>query len=81
MIEASDLIKGQKLKINLDSVEDRLPSSLYKKLSHHPYGTWLGGYKMVDGNCFGLILQFDDGTTSWFFEKELSCDTLENKIN
>ena len=72
MIKSEDLVKGQKLHIDLDSVQDRLPKELMNKLWKEPTGTWMGAYKMVDGNEFGLILELSDGTTSWFFEKELS---------
>ena len=26
---------------------------------------------MVDGNAFGLVLELEDGSISWFFENEL----------
>ncbi len=72
MIESNSLKKGQKLKIELDQLEDRLSRNLVEKLSDDPFGVWMGGYKMVDGNSFGLVLELADGTTMWFFEKELS---------
>ncbi len=71
MIEdSSGLVNGQKLKVDLARVGDRLPPSLIDKLIADPFGT-LVGYKMVDGNSFGLVLELRDGTTSWFFENEL----------
>ena len=72
MIKSDELVKGQKLHINLNSVQDRLPDELMNKLRKEPTGVWMGGYKMVDGNEFGLILELSDGSSSWFFEKELS---------
>jgi hypothetical protein len=30
------------------------------------------GYKMVDGNEFGLVVKLNNGEINWFFEKELS---------
>ena len=30
------------------------------------------GYKMVDGNQFGLVIELEDGSSQWFFEEELS---------
>ena len=36
----------------------------------------LVGYKMVDGNHFGLVLKLEGGSTQWFFEEELS-ETLD----
>ena len=32
----------------------------------------LVGYKMVDGNEFGLVVKLNNGEINWFFEKELS---------
>ena len=32
----------------------------------------LVGYKMVDGNEFGLVVKLKNGEINWFFEKELS---------
>ncbi len=72
MIQAANLVKGQTLRIHLDQVQDRLPTNLYNQLELDPYGKWMGGYKMVDGNAFGLVLELGDGSTSWFFEDELS---------
>ena len=72
MIDSSSLIKGQKLQIQLDQVNDRLPKAILKTISNNPVGTWNGGYKMVDGNGFGLVIDLYDGTQSWFFEQELA---------
>ena len=70
MINSEALVKGQQLKVNLDNVRDRLPKALLAELINDPYGELIG-YKMVDGNNFGLVLQFKSGATSWFFESEL----------
>ena len=72
MIRAESLVKGQKLRVELETVSDRLPSDLIRKLTQDPVGTWNGGFKMVDGNAFGLVLELKDQTSSWFFESELS---------
>ena len=79
MVKAELLIKGQNLKVNLDQVKDRLPKDLVEQLTNNPYGR-LVGFKMVDGNSFGLVLKLADGNESWFFEKELS-EVLEEKSN
>ena len=72
MIEdSSKLQKGQILKVDLNKVKDRLPEKLNKYLMSYPYGK-LVGYKMVDGNQFGLVLELKEGLNQWFFEKELS---------
>ena len=70
MINSENLVKGQRLKVYLDNVQDRLPKKLLKELAIDPYGELIG-YKMVDGNNFGLVLKFRSGATSWFFESEL----------
>jgi len=71
MIKSEQVIQGQKLKVNLAAIKDRLPKNTVKQLTMDPYGK-LVGYKMVDGNAFGLVLELSDGSTSWFFENELS---------
>ena len=71
MIEDSTkLTKGQILKVDIERVEDRLPHKLFKRLSKEPFGK-LVGFKMVDGNQFGLVVELNIGTTQWFFENEL----------
>ena len=69
--DSSKLIKGQILKVDLLKVNDRLSKELVLKLKKCPTGK-LVGYKMVDGNQFGLVVKFTDGEINWFFEKELS---------
>ncbi len=70
-IDSSKLKKGQLLRVELTKLNDRLPSDLLNQLKINPTGK-LVGYKMVDGNQFGLVLKFETGTTQWFFERELS---------
>ena len=72
MIEdSSKLTKGQKLKIDINEVKDRLPKKILKVINKEPI-VELVGYKMVDGNQFGLVVKFKNGEVNWFFEKELS---------
>ena len=77
MIKAETLVKGQKLRVNLDKVRDRLPQKLVAQLTIDSYGKLIG-YKIVDGNNFGLVLELGNGTTSWFFENEL-CEIKEEE--
>ena len=72
MIKSEKLAKGQKLRIELEVLQDRFSSELLEKITKNPIGTWMGGFKMVDGNGFGLVLELEDGTSLWFFENELS---------
>ena len=72
MIEdSSSLHKGQELKIDINQVNDRLPKDILAIIRKNPI-VELVGYKMVDGNQFGLVVKLNNGDINWFFEKELS---------
>tara|TARA_Y100001968_G_scaffold159023_1_gene145436 strand:- start:429 stop:656 length:228 start_codon:yes stop_codon:yes gene_type:complete len=72
MIEDSTkLKKGQSLKIEINEVKDRLPKNILDVIRSEPI-VELVGYKMVDGNEFGLVVKLKDGQINWFFEKELT---------
>ena len=72
MIEDSTTLKkGQSLRIEIDEVKDRLPKKIIKMIREEPT-VELIGYKMVDGNQFGLVVKLSNGEISWFFEKELT---------
>ncbi len=80
MVKAETLNKGQKLKIELKKVYDRLPKEIFKEITLYPFGKLIG-FKMVDGNNFGLVLELKNGLQVWFFENELSEILTEDKIN
>ena len=69
--DSSQLKEGQLLKVDLERVKDRLPEKLIQSLNKNSIGK-LVGYKMVDGNQFGLVLELEIGCSNWFFEEELS---------
>ena len=72
MIEDSTtLTKGQTLKVEINEVKDRLSEKLVAIIRKDPI-VELVGYKMVDGNQFGLVVKLTNGEINWFFEKELS---------
>ena len=72
MIEDSTkLKKGQSLKIEINEVKDRLPQNILEIIKRDSI-VELVGYKMVDGNQFGMVVKLNNGEISWFFEKELS---------
>ena len=72
MIEDSTTLKkGQNLKIDLNAVKDRLPQHILEIIRKEPI-VELVGYKMVDGNQFGLVVKLNNGEINWFFDKELS---------
>ena len=69
--DSSALKKGQNLKVEVDEVKDRLPQRILEIIRKDPV-VELVGYKMVDGNQFGLVVKLKNGGINWFFEKELS---------
>ena len=69
--DSSNLKKGQKLRIEINEVNDRLPQNILEIIRKEPL-VELVGYKMVDGNQFGLVVKLTNGVINWFFEKELS---------
>ncbi len=69
--DSTKLIKGQNLKIELNEVQDRLPTNVLETIRMNPI-VELAGYKMVDGNQFGLVVKLNNGEINWFFENELS---------
>jgi Protein of unknown function (DUF2862) len=57
---------GQKVKVI--RLRDRVSPPVVKKLGQ--VGTVLG-YKVLDGNGVGVVVQFDDNFSTWFFEDEI----------
>ena len=71
ILDSTTLKKGQSLKIEINEVKDRLPLKVLDLIKREPI-VELVGYKMVDGNQFGLVVKLKNGEINWFFEKELS---------
>ena len=69
--DSSTLQKGQFLKVEIIEVKDRLPQNILEIIRMEPV-VELIGYKMVDGNQFGLVVKHTNGDINWYFEKELS---------
>tara|TARA_B100000214_G_scaffold132082_1_gene93932 strand:+ start:64 stop:339 length:276 start_codon:yes stop_codon:yes gene_type:complete len=69
--DSSNLQKGQYLRVEINEVKDRLPQNILEIIRKEPV-VELVGYKMVDGNQFGLVVKLVNGEINWFFEKELS---------
>ena len=69
--DSTKLEKGQSLKIEINEVKDRLPKNILEIIKIDPI-VELVGYKMVDGNQFGLVVKLRNGDINWFFDKELS---------
>ncbi|MBW4623777.1 MAG: DUF2862 domain-containing protein [Cyanosarcina radialis HA8281-LM2] len=57
---------GQKVKVY--RLRDRVSPDLAGKLGK--IGT-IADFKMTDGSGVGAVVQFEDKSTSWFFEDEL----------
>ena len=71
MSKALSLIEiGSTVSVDVNRVTDRIPTELIQLLSDDPVGTVID-YKMTDGMGIGLVLEFNDGTTSWFFDDEI----------
>ena len=68
---ATNLRVGSKVRVNLDSVKERIPGNLVELLKQDPRGT-LVDFKMTDGMGIGVVLEFSDGSISWFFENEIT---------
>lgn len=57
---------GQKVRVR--RLRDRSPQSVINQLGK--VGV-IQGFKMTDGSGVGVIVQFDDKFSTWFFEDEL----------
>ena len=71
ILDSTNLTKGQTLKIEINEVKDRIPKNVLDQIHKDPI-VELVGYKMVDGNQFGLAVKLSNGDVNWFFENELS---------
>ena len=69
--DSSSLQNGQNLRVEINEVKDRLAQHILEIIRKEPV-VELVGYKMVDGNQFGLVVKLSNGEISWFFENELS---------
>lgn len=57
---------GQKVRVR--RLRDRVPQDVVKKLGATGV---ISQYKVVDGKGIGLLVQFEDKYSTWFFEDEL----------
>lgn len=62
---------GQKVRVQ--RVRDRIPAEVVSKLKQNPVGV-IQGYRVVDGKGIGLVVQFDESFSTWFFEDELKAE-------
>ncbi len=59
---------GQRVKVR--RIRDRIPANMVGKIKENPVGT-VDGFRMVDGSGVGVVVKFDVGFATWFFEDEL----------
>ncbi|MEO9125442.1 MAG: DUF2862 domain-containing protein [Microcoleus sp.] len=59
---------GQRVKVR--RLRDRIPANMVGKIKENPLGT-VDGFRMVDGSGVGVVVKFDIGFATWFFEDEL----------
>ncbi len=59
---------GQRVKVR--RLRDRIPANMVGKIKENPVGT-VDGFRMVDGSGVGVVVKFDLGFATWFFEDEL----------
>ncbi len=57
---------GQKVKVF--RLRDRVSAAIAQKLGK--VGV-IEGYKVTDGRGIGVVVKFDDNTSTWFFEDEI----------
>lgn len=57
---------GQKVKVY--RLRDKVSSQVSDKLGRT--GT-VSGYRMTDGSGVGVVVKFDDNSSTWFFEDEI----------
>ena len=59
---------GQKVKVC--RLRERVSSDIINKAKQGKIGT-VKEFKMTDGSGVGVVVEFDDKTTTWFFEDEI----------
>lgn len=60
---------GQKVKIV--RLREKVPPEVIEKAQKGSVGV-VKGYKMTDGSGIGVVVEFDDRTSTWFFEDEIA---------
>ena len=69
---------GSKASVDIGLLKDRISLELIEKLKEDPYGKIID-YKLTDGQGIGIVLEFADGSISWFFQEEIL--PLSNKTD
>lgn len=59
---------GQKVRIA--KIRDGLSAGIMKQIGQQSAGK-VKGYRVVDGSAVGVVVDFGNGFSTWFFEEEL----------
>ena len=69
MLKADSITIGSKIRIT--RVRDRIPQTMVDLLKSNANGT-VKEFRTVDGKGIGVVVELSDGSTSWFFEDEIT---------
>ncbi|MFU8886692.1 MAG: DUF2862 domain-containing protein [Cyanobacteriota bacterium] len=69
MAQAATIDVGSKVRIT--RVRDRIPANLVEALKADASGT-VKGFRTVDGQGIGVVVELAGGQTAWFFDDEIS---------
>jgi hypothetical protein len=58
-------------KVRVTRVRDRIPADLVAALQADATGT-VKDFKVTDGKGIGVVVELSDGTTTWFFDDEIT---------
>ena len=58
-------------KVRFTRVRDRIPADLVAALQADATGT-VKDFKVTDGKGIGVVVQLSNGTTTWFFDDEIT---------
>lgn len=69
MVQAATVNVGSKVRVL--RVRDRIPAELVQTLLSDPSGT-VKGFRTVDGQGIGVVVELAGGQTAWFFDDEIT---------
>jgi hypothetical protein len=69
MSQAATINVGSRVRIT--RVRDRIPAEMIEALKADPTGT-VTGFRTVDGQGIGVVVQLSNGSQVWFFDDEIT---------
>lgn len=69
MVQAATITIGSQVRVL--RVRDRIPAELVEALRSDPTGT-VTGFRTVDGQGIGLVVDLGAGRSAWFFDDEVT---------